>query len=134
MMNLPNEHDEAILMACKKFDELHADHDEPKWLKYCMSLNITKNERKNWVVKFLVFPKPKLEYNQYWDWQEDGTPLLVQMDPQTNQKSIVICGGAPVPPVVLFEAEIDRAKNRVIVLKDTELNQLDGSNYEINRR
>lgn len=74
MMNLPNEHDEAILMACKKFDELHADHDEPKWLKYCMSLNITKNERKNWVVKFLIVPKSKLEYNQYWDWQADGNP------------------------------------------------------------
>ncbi len=134
MTNVPNEHDEAILMACKKFDELHTDHDEPKWLKYCMSLNIVKNERKNWVVKFLIFPKPILKCHQYWDWQEDGTPLLVQMDPRTNQKSIVLCGGAPTPPVVLFEAEIDRTKKRVIVLKDTNLNQLDGSKYEINRR
>ena len=37
-------------------------------------------------------------------------PLLVQIDPQTNQKSIVICGGSPPPPVVLFEAEIDITK------------------------
>ena len=61
-------------------------------------------------------------------------PLLVQIDPQTNQKSIVICGGSPTPPVVLFEAEIDIKKNSVIVLQDTKLNQLDGSKYEINRR
>lgn len=134
MTNVPNEHDEAILMACKKFDELHTDHDEPKWLKYCMSLNIVKNERKNWVVKFLIFPKPILKCHQYWDWQEDGTPLLVQMDPRTNQKSIVLCGGALTPPIVLFEAEIDRTLKRVIVLKDSNLNQLDCSKYEINRR
>ena len=134
MITIPNEHDEAIWMACKKFDEIHSNHDEPKWLKYCMSLNITKNEHKNWVVKFLVFPKPILQYNQYWDWQEDSTPLLVEMDPQTNKKSIVICGGGPTPPVVLFEAEIDIAKNSVTVLKDTELTQLDGTKYEINRR
>lgn len=133
MMNIQNEHDEAVSMACKKFDELHSD-DEPKWLKYCMSLNIVKNERKNWIVKFLIFPKPILEYNQYWDWQDDGMPLLVQIDPQTNKKSIVICGGESIPPVVLFEAEIDIHKNSVIVLKDTDLSQLDGSKYKINRR
>ncbi len=44
MMNIHNEHDEAISMACKKFDEIHSNNDEPKWLKYCMSLNIAKNE------------------------------------------------------------------------------------------
>lgn len=88
----------------------------------------------SWVVKFLVFPKPTLQYNQYWDWQEDGTPLLVEMDHQTNKKSIVICDGGPTPPVVLFEAEIDMAKNSITVLKDTELTQLDGTKYEINRR
>ena len=133
-MHIQNEHDTAIFMACKKFDEIHANHDEPKWLKYCMSLNIVKNERKNWVVKFLIFPKPILEYNQYWDWQDDGMPLLIEIDTQTNQKSIVICGGSPAPPVVLFEAEIDINKDSIIVLKDTKLNQLDGSKYEINRR
>lgn len=35
MMNIHNEHDEAISMACKKFDEIHSNNDEPKWLKYC---------------------------------------------------------------------------------------------------
>ncbi len=93
-----------------------------------------KNEHKNWVVKFLIFPKPILKDNQYWDWQDDGMPLLVQIDSQTNKKSIVICGGSPIPPVVLFEAEIDINKNSVMVLRDTNLNQLDGSRYEINRR
>ncbi len=131
---LHNEHDEAISMACKKFDEIHSNNDEPKWLKYCMSLNIVKNERKNWVVKFLIFPKPILEYNQYWDWQDDGMPLLIQVDPKTNKESIVICGGEPIPPLVLFEAEIDINNNHVIVLKDTKLNELDGSKYEINRQ
>lgn len=133
MMHINNEHDEAVSMACKKFDEMHSD-DEPKWLKYCMSLNTVKNEHNNWVVKFLVFPKPILDHNQYWDWQDNGMPLLVQIDPQTNKKSIVICGGEPIPPVILFEAEVDINGNSVIVLKDTKLDLLDGSQYEINRR
>lgn len=35
MINIHNEHDEAVSMACKKFDEIHSNNDEPKWLKYC---------------------------------------------------------------------------------------------------
>lgn len=81
-------------------------------------------------MKFLVFPKPILEYNQYLDWQDDGMPLLVQIDSQTNQKPIVICGGSHAPPVVLFEVEIDINKKSAIVLKDTKLNQLDGSKFK----
>lgn len=127
-------HDKAILMACEKFEEIYPNEDQPSWLKYCMSLNVVKNKNKNWVVKFLISPKAVLEANQYWEWKDDGIPLLVQIDPKTNKKSIIICGGAPVAPEVFFEVEIDLNQNLAIVLKDTQLNKLDGSKYEINTR
>lgn len=134
MNNKCDNHDKAILMACEKFEEIHPIEDQPKWLKYCMSMNVVKNQNKNWIVKFLISPKPVLEVNQYWEWEDDGIPLLVQIDPITNKKSIVICGGVPVAPEVFFEVEIDYKQNLAIVLKDTQLNKLDGNKYEINRR
>lgn len=134
MGNKYDDHDKAIFMACGKFEEIHPNEDQPRWLKYCMSLNVVKNKNKNWVVKFLISPKPVLEANQYWEWEDDGIPLLVQIDPKTNKKSIIICGGAQVAPEVIFEVEIDINRNLAIVLKDTQLNKLNGSDYEINRR
>lgn len=132
--NKYNSHDKAILMACEKFEEIHPHENQPRWLKYCMSLNVAKNKNKNWVVKFLISPKSILESNQYWEWEDDGIPLLVQIDPKTNKKSIVICGGVSAAPEVFFEVEIDLNQNLAIVLKDTQLNKLDASKYEINRR
>lgn len=134
MNNKYNDHDKAICIACEKFEEKHPNEDQPRWLKYCMSINVKKNQNKNWVVKFLILPKPELEVNQYWEWEDDGIPLLVQIDPITNKKSIVISGGKPVVPEVIFEVEIDFNKSFAIVLRDTQLNELDGTKYEINRR
>ncbi len=129
-----NDHDKAILMACKKFEEIHPNVEQPEWLKYCMTINVVKNNKKNWVVKFLLFPKPILKDNQYWEWEDDGTPLLVQVDAKTNKKSIVICGGPRIEPEVFFEVEVDINQNVVMILKNTQLDKLDGEKYEINRR
>ena len=129
-----NDHDRAVLMACEKFEELHPHADQPYWLKYCMSLNVVKNKNSNWVIKFLIFPKPILKANQYWEWNDNGIPLLIEVDPKNNKKSIIICVGTPVEPEVFFEVEIDLDKNKAIILNDTKLDRLDGSKYEINRR
>ncbi len=129
-----NDHDRAILMACEKFEEVHPHADQPSWLKYCMSLNVVKNKNKNWVIKFLILPKPSIEDNQYWEWEDDGIPLLIEVDSKTNKKSIVICGGTSVEPEVFFEVEIDLDQNEAIILNDTRLDRLDSSKYEINRR
>lgn len=129
-----NDHDKAISVACQKFEEMHPIVEQPEWLKYCMTMNIVKNYKKNWVIKFLLFPKPILKDNQYWEWDDDGIPLLVQIDTKTNKKSIVICGGPRVEPEIFFEVEVDINHDKIIILKDTQLNELDGERYEINRR
>ena len=129
-----NDHDRAILMACEKFEERYPNGEQPTWLKYCMWMNVMKNQNKNWVVKFYLSPKPVLKSNQYWEWEDDGIPLLIEVDSITNKKSIVICGGAPVDPEVFFEAEINLEQNFVIVHKELQLDKLDGNKYEMNRR
>lgn len=47
MNNNYDYHDTAIFMACKKFEKIHPCEDHPRWLKYCMSMKVVKNQNKN---------------------------------------------------------------------------------------
>ncbi len=132
-----NQHDyeQAFSMACEKFEELCPIEQQPKWLKYCMSIHFRKNQNNNFVVKFFLTPKPILGSNDDWVYPNDGTsPLWVHTDPQTNEKRIVICGGAPAVSEIFFAVEIDTHKNAITLQKYIPPNTLDGSQYQINER
>lgn len=79
-----------------------------------------------------LLPKPELKPNQYWELEDDGIPMLYEVDPQTKKKSVVICCGPPMDMEVFFETEVDLLHNRVTVIVDMDLNKLDCSAYEIN--
>ncbi|MCI9252531.1 MAG: hypothetical protein HFI22_12080, partial [Lachnospiraceae bacterium] len=81
-----------------------------------------------------LLSKPELKPNQFWQWEDDGVPILFQIDPETKKKSVVICGGPSTDIEVFFEVEVDLANDEVIVLVDANPNKLDGTKYEINRR
>lgn len=132
--NKYNDHDLAVLAACKKFEEMYPKERQPEWLKYCMSMRTVRNHNKNWVIKMILLSKPELEPNQFWQWEDDGVPILFQIDPETKKKSVVICGGPSTEIEVFFEVEVDLANDEVIVLVDANPNKLDGTRYEINRR
>lgn len=132
--NNNEEHDFAIQIACEKFDELYPKEMQPNWLKYCMSMKAAKNEDKNWVIKMVLSPKPKLKPNQYLHWEDDGVPILFEEDPITKAKSVVICGGSAVELEVFFAVEVDLAKDVAKVIRKIDLNELDGTRYEINMR
>lgn len=127
-----DEHDLAIQIACEKFEQLHLIETQPTWLKYCMSMNVAKNNNQNWVVKMKLRPKYELKPNMYLAWQDDGIPIIVEVDPATAKKMIVICGGPPMDEVIFFEVEINFVNNLSTVLLDCDLNSLDGKQYEIN--
>ena len=99
-----SDHDLAISIACHKFDEIHPKEEQPE-----------------------------LKSGQYWHWEDDGVPVLFEVDPVTGKKSVVICGGPEMEVEVFFEAEVDLAKDMVTVLMDTDLHKLDRTKYEINR-
>ena len=132
--NKHNDHDLSVLVACKKFEELLPKEKQPEWLKYCMSMRTMRNHNKNWVIKMILLSKPELKSNQFWQWEDDGIPILFQIDPATKKKSVVICGGPSTNIEVFFEVEVDLKNDKVMVLVDTDLNKLDGAKYEINRR
>jgi len=133
-LNDKNEdYDTAVFIACRKFDEMHPKEKLPEWLKYCMSMKVQKNQNNNWVIKLVLLPKPKLKNNQYWQWQDDGIPILIEVDPLTEKKSVVICGGPAIDDEVFFEVEVDLTKNITILIIDIDPNKLDGTKYEINR-
>lgn len=132
--NNNEEHDFAIQIACEKFDELYPKEMQPNWLKYCMSIKAVKNQDKNWVVKMVLLPKPKRKPNQYLHWEDDGVPILFEVEPITKAKSVVLCGGPAMEPEVFFAVEIDVAKDWAKVIINIDPNELDGTNYEINMR
>ena len=57
----------------------------------------------------MVVRKAILDENQYVKWEDDGVPILVQIDPVTQKESIIISGGPPQEFVVIFEVEVDFA-------------------------
>ena len=128
-----DDHDLAIWIACKKFEEMYPKETQPAWLKYCMSMKVSKKQNKNWAIQMVLLPKPKLKQNQYWHWEDDGIPLLIEVDSITEKKSIVICGGPAIDLEVFFEVEVNLSTEMAKVLRNIDPNKLDGTKYEINR-
>ena len=125
------EHELALFIACSKFDEMYPRDMQPEWLKYCMSMDVARNERNNWVIKMLLSPKKELEADQYQCWKDNGVPELIRVDPVTGEKSYIICNGPAPDPVVFFEVEVDIDKQAATVLTDMNPNKLDGAEYEL---
>ena len=146
-----DEHDLAVFIACKKFDEIYPKNMQPEWLKYCMYLKANRNERKNWIVKMRLYPKQKIESNQFWRWmerswekrrsvREDGNPdtgykkgvlILMQTDPVTGEDRYVPWESPVRELVTFFEVEVDTDKQAATVLTDLNPNKLDGTKYEM---
>lgn len=126
------EYDMALKIACEKFEEMHPQELQPKWLKYCMRIRQTRNENRNWVFKFILTTKFQLNADLHWEWDENGLAHIIHIDPLTGKRSYVICdGGAPAETEVFFAVEVDN-KRTAIVLEDTDLNLFDGTKYQLN--
>lgn len=130
--NQYNDHDLAVHIACKKFEELYPNEMQPEWLKYCMSMKTARNQNKNWIIKMVLLPKTKLRPNQYWQWEDDGIPVLMEVDPVTKKEYVVICGGPAMDEEVFFETEVDLVKGVTKVLTNIDPNKLDETKYEMN--
>lgn len=128
-----DELDMAVFLASEKFKELHPENLQPEWLKYCISFSGNKKKNKSWIIRMSVLPKTELDPNRHWEWNND-IPRLVEVDPITGKRSIVICCGPAAETEVLFEVEIDLTKGLTNVLVDTDLNILDQTKYQVHSR
>lgn len=134
VMNMEyDDNDRAVNIAWKKFEEIHPEEMRPKWLEKYMVISGTQNQNKNWVIKITLLFKMQLKSNQHWEWVNNHL-RLVETDEITGKPSIVICGGPPAGSELLFEVEIDFAKDLVKVVADRELNTLEQTKYELLRR
>lgn len=59
--------------------------------------------------------------------------MLVEIDPETGKKYVVLDDGDPAGIKVLFEAEVELNDYSVLVLTDADLNLLSESDYQIQR-
>jgi len=132
--NKYDEHDMAFVTALDKFDEKHPKEMRPNWLENYMTISGNKNPNNNWLIRIILLPKIQLEPNQHWEWGDDGIPVLVRVDPITEERFMVICGGPAEDIETIFEVEVNLAKDLVTILVDTDLDTLDVSKYQAHRR
>lgn len=125
-----DDNDMAIKIAWKKFEEKHPKELWPEWLSKFITISGTKSQNNNWLIKITALPKTQLKPNQHWE-EKRGIPVLVEVDPITGKRSIVICGGPAVDVEVIFQVEIDLFKGTATVITDTDVEILDGTKYEI---
>lgn len=123
--------DKAIFLACKTFDEKHPKEKQPTWLKYCIAIRGNINENNNWIIKMVLQHKYELEPNQYYEWTDEGVPILIEVNVVTGEKSVVICCGAPIEEV-FFEVEVDFKNGLVTINQDIDLEMLEGNKYKLN--
>jgi hypothetical protein len=121
----------AVNIAWREFEDRHPRESWPEWLTKCIRISGTKSPNNNWLIKITVLPKSELKPNQHWE-EKNGIPVLVEVEPSTGKRRLVICGGPAVDVEVLFEAEIDLDNGSATVITDTDLELLDGTKYEFN--
>lgn len=130
--NKKDDNNSAVNIAWKKFEERHPRESWPDWLTRCIRISSSKITINNWLVKITVLPKSLLKPGQHLE-EKNGVPVLVEVDPLTGERWIVICGGPADAVEVLFEAEVDLDNGSATVITDIDIDHLDGTKYELSR-
>ena len=130
-----DDYDIATFLVKEKFEEKHQKEKQPEWLEKYILVTGKKLEKKKWLIKRILFYKSNLQLkpNQCWEKSPRGNPVLVEIDPETGKKYVVLDDGDPAGIKVLFEAEVDLNDYSVLVLTDADLNLLSESDYQIQR-
>lgn len=110
-----NDYEIASFLEMEKFEEKHPIKERPEWLQR------------------YLFHKIQLAPNQHWEKSTKGNPLLIEVDPITGNKSVVISGGYPADHDLIFEVEVNFANGLVNILVDTDLDVLDEKKYQAQR-
>ena len=126
-----DEYDVATFIAKKKFEEKHPKEKQPEWLEKYIAITGEKVGKEKWIIRRIMFYKIKLESNQHWEIGPKGYPMIIETDPTTGKRYVLLRGGSSKGTKVLFEVEIDLSNGTAIVLADTDLNLLNESDYQL---
>ena len=132
MNRIKDDNNRAVNIAWKKFEEIHPSEIRPGWLEKCITISGNKDTDNNWTIKITLLPKTKLKSNQHWEWVNDN-PRLIEIDEITGEQLVIICSG-PGDVDVIFAVEVDLKKDLATVLVDMDLDTLDETKYQVNRR
>jgi hypothetical protein len=117
--------DKAMEIFIDKFLDLHPKATWPKWFKRCTSYGGTKDDKNFWKFAFTALPNQSTNKNEYWEIGRDGGRHLVKVDPDTGEKRYIISNTTD-SVITLFEAEINPNTAEIKVLKDQDLNEING--------
>ncbi|MGD9365099.1 MAG: hypothetical protein PVH87_05340 [Desulfobacteraceae bacterium] len=117
--------DKAMEIFIDKFLELHPKITWPDWFKRCTSYGGKKDDKNFWRFAFTALPNDLLNKNEYWEIGKDGSRHLVVVDPDTGEKRYIISNTTD-EVITLFEVEINPDTAEITVLKDEDLNKING--------
>lgn len=118
----------AKLIANAAFCTRHPIETQPSWIENAISVCGSKDESKNWIISYSVNPIAPLKENQRWE-EIDGDMVVVEIDENTGEKMILISREGP-PPLILFEAVIDKDTRLANVIIDADLSNYNASQFE----
>lgn len=118
----------AKALANMAFNARHPIEMQPSWLKSAVAVSGKKDKDKNWIIHYSVVPFAPLEKNQMWE-IIDGSKVVVEIDENTGEKMVLISRAGP-PPLILFEAVIDKDTRLANVIIDADLSNFNASQFE----
>lgn len=131
--NKYSNYDIASFLEMEKFEEKHPKEKRPEWLQRYIMVTGERTGEKRWIIRRILFHKIQLAPNQHWEKSAKDNPLIIEVDPITGNKSVVISGGYPADYDLIFEVEVDFANSSVNILVDTDLDVLDENKYQVQR-
>lgn len=131
--NKYSDYEIASFLEMEKFEEKHPIEKRPEWLQRYILVTGEKTGDKSWIIRRILFHKIQLAPNQHWEKSTKGNPLLIEVDPITGNKSVVISRSYPADYDLIFEVEVNFTNSLVNILVDIDLDVLDENKYQVQR-
>lgn len=128
LANNNQDYEKALALVSEAFFNRYPKFELPAWFNNCVTVGGSKNQQQQWVISYSVVPFLPLKENQHWE-EIRGGKVVVEVDPSTGKRAILISRDGPAP-IVLFEAAVDPIISTITVFVDIDPFKLDGSAFE----
>jgi hypothetical protein len=117
----------ALSLASDAYFRRHEKAELPAWFKSCITVSGLRKDNV-WIVHYSATPFAPLKEHQHWEVIR-GNRMVVEVDPITGQRSVLITRDGP-KPVVIFEALVNVSGGEVVIQIDRDLSDFDETTFE----
>lgn len=102
----------------------------PEWVLPSMTTSKHSPTDGIWVVQIDVFTRRRLTDGERWI-QRGEHKTVAWTDPKTGEEMVELYGSSDQDRMTLFQVEVDIAKRKCTMLRETNLSSIDKSRFEI---